>query len=89
MDGPAAHNRDAWDRRVEEGDEWTRPVSPEVVARAREGDWSVVLIGYEPVARDWLPADLTGVDILCLASGGGQQGPVLAAAGPLRYRPTL
>lgn len=28
----------------------------------------------------WFP-DLAGIDILCLASGGGQQGPVLAAAG--------
>jgi SAM-dependent methyltransferase len=41
----------------------------------------VVLIGYEPVPRDWFPAALAGVQVLCLASGGGQQGPVLAAAG--------
>ena len=45
------------------------------------GDWSVVLIGYEPVPRGWFPAELAGVAVLCLASGGGQQGPVLAAAG--------
>lgn len=61
--------------------EWTRPVSSEVIERARRGDWSVVLIGYHPVKREWFPADLSGVDILCLASGGGQQGPTLAAAG--------
>jgi len=78
---PVAHNRAAWDREVESGNEWTRPVGPEVVARARAGDWSVVLIGYEPVPRDWFPADLSGAAVLCLASGGGQQGPVLAAAG--------
>jgi SAM-dependent methyltransferase len=41
----------------------------------------VVLIGYQPTPRDWFPADLAGKDVLCLASGGGQQGPVLAAAG--------
>jgi SAM-dependent methyltransferase len=76
-----AHNRAAWDRRVDAGDEWTRPVSAEVIARARQGDWSVVLIGYQPVDRGWFPAELTGVDVLCLASGGGQQGPTLAAAG--------
>jgi SAM-dependent methyltransferase len=40
-----------------------------------------VLIGYQPVPRDWFPADLAGAAVLCLASGGGQQGPVLAAAG--------
>jgi len=40
-----------------------------------------VLIGYEPAPRDWFPADLADAAILCLASGGGQQGPVLAAVG--------
>ena len=78
---PVQHNRDAWDRLVEQGDEWTLPVTSEVIARARAGDWSVVLIGHEPVARDWFPASLAGVDVLALSSGGGQQTPVLAAAG--------
>lgn len=78
---PVAHNRLAWDRLVDDGNEWSRPVSPEVIARARNGDWSLVVIGHEPMARDWLPVDLAGVRVLCLASGGGQQGPVLAAAG--------
>ncbi len=78
---PVAHNRAAWDREVDSGNEWTRPVGPEVIARARAGDWSVVLIGYEPVPRGWFPAGLAGAAVLCLASGGGQQGPVLAAAG--------
>ena len=76
-----AHNRAAWDREVDNDNEWTRPVGPQVIAQARAGDWSVVLIGHRPVPRDWFPADLAGVPVLCLASGGGQQGPVLAAAG--------
>jgi SAM-dependent methyltransferase len=82
-DQAVAHNRAAWDREVEAGNEWTVPVGPEVIAAARAGDWSVVLIGYDPVPRDWFPPGLTdpGADVLCLASGGGQQGPVLAAAG--------
>jgi SAM-dependent methyltransferase len=71
----------AWDRQVEAGSEWTVPVGPDVIAAARGGDWSVVLIGYDPVPRDWFPASLAGADVLCLASGGGQQGPVLAAVG--------
>ncbi|WP_431841692.1 class I SAM-dependent methyltransferase [Calidifontibacter indicus] len=61
--------------------EWSRPVGSDVIARARAGDWSVVLIGYEPTPRAWFPADLDGSDVLCPASVGGQQGPVLAAAG--------
>jgi hypothetical protein len=44
---------------VDRDNEWTRPVGPDVTARARAGDWSVVLIGYEPVPRDWFPATLT------------------------------
>jgi SAM-dependent methyltransferase len=80
-DQAVARNRVAWDRQVEEGNEWTVPVGPEVTAAARAGDWSVVLIGYEPVPRDWFPASLAGTEVLCLASGGGQQGPVLAAVG--------
>jgi len=80
-DPVVAHNRAAWDRAVDAGNEWTVPVGPEVIAAARQGDWSVVLIGYEPVPPDWFPAPLAGTEVLCLASGGGQPGPVLAAAG--------
>jgi SAM-dependent methyltransferase len=81
QDAVVAHNRAAWDREVENGNEWTIPVGPDVITAARSGSWSVVLIGYEPVPADWFPDPLAGADVLCLASGGGQQGPVLAAAG--------
>jgi SAM-dependent methyltransferase len=80
-DSVAAHNRSAWDREVDAANEWTVPVDTEVIAAARAGTWSVVLIGYDPVPRDWFGDNLAGADVLCLASGGGQQGPVLAAAG--------
>jgi SAM-dependent methyltransferase len=73
-------NQEGWDRRVEEGDVWTLPVSPEEVARARQGDWAVVLTPNKPVPREWF-GDIAGRNILCLASGGGQQGPILSAAG--------
>lgn len=73
-------NREIWNRKVADGSPWTVPVSPEVVASARRGDWSVVLTPVRPVPRDWF-GDLEGARVLGLASGGGQQGPVLAAAG--------
>jgi SAM-dependent methyltransferase len=76
-----AHNRAAWDREVGNDSEWTRPVGHDVIADARAGEWSVVLIGHQPAPRGWFPADLAGTAMLCLASGGGQQGPVMAAAG--------
>ncbi|GAA1950095.1 class I SAM-dependent methyltransferase [Nocardioides panacihumi] len=78
---PVLHNRSAWDSQADEGNEWTVPVSSDVVERARHGEWSVVLIGYEPVDRHWFPVEMTGVRVLALAAGGGQQGPVLAATG--------
>lgn len=76
-----AWNREAWDRWVAAGNLWTRPIGAEAIAAARRGTWSVVLIGQTPAPRAWFPEDLAGVDLLCLASGGGQQGPILAAAG--------
>ena len=73
-------NQDGWDRRVAESDVWTRPVPTREIDRARNGDWEVVLTPNKAVPRDWF-GEVAGKDILCLASGGGQQGPILAAAG--------
>ena len=76
-----SHNREAWDRWVQDGDRWTTPVSPAEIAAAHAGEWALYLTEEKPVPREWFPADLRGLDVLCLASGGGQQGPILAAAG--------
>lgn len=77
-----AHNREAWNLRVKEGNPWTIPVSAEAIARARTGDWQIILTPNIPVPRSWYPP-MVGCRTLCLASGGGQQGPILAAAGAL------
>jgi len=74
------HNRIAWDKNVEWGNEWTIPVSSEAVAAARQGRWEIYLTPTKPIPQAWFP-DLQGCNVLCLASGGGQQGPILAAAG--------
>ena len=74
------YNRHAWNRQVERGNRWTVPVNPEEVDSARLGDWTLVLTPTKPVPADWFPP-LEGIDVLCLASGGRQQGPILAAAG--------
>jgi SAM-dependent methyltransferase len=77
---PAVHNRKAWDAQVAKGNEWTLPVSEETIAKARTGDWSIVLTPKKPVPKEWL-MPVAGKKILCLAGGGGQQAPILAAAG--------
>jgi SAM-dependent methyltransferase len=80
MDDIREYNRKAWDRQVAAGNRWTVPVGPEVIAAARRGAWSVVLTPTKPVPRDWFPP-LDGLNVLCLASAGGQQAPILATAG--------
>ncbi len=74
------YNSDAWDRQVSEGSPWTRPVTVAEVAAARQGQWTIILTPTLPVPARWFP-ELTGCRVLCLAGGGGQQGPILAAAG--------
>src|SRR5215212_11680709 len=74
------HNREAWDNEVERCNEWTVPVGTDVIEAARRGRWEVLLTETRPVPRVWFP-DLEGLDVLCLASGGGQQAPIFAAAG--------
>ena len=75
------YNRGAWDRQVEQGNPWTIPVTSEEVAAARLGNWRIILTPTKPVPASWYPQPLQGKDVLCLASGGGQQGPILAAVG--------
>lgn len=74
------HNRAAWNRQAAQQCEWSRPVDPQVIADARNGDWRVHLTP-SALPAGWLPDDVRGVRILCLASAGGQQAPVLSAAG--------
>lgn len=73
------HNKLAWNKQAMQQNEWSRAVSSETIAAAKAGDWKVHLT---PQALDpaWL-GDVSGKRILCLASAGGQQAPVLAAAG--------
>jgi len=75
-----AYNREAWDHQVDGGSPWTIPVGPEEIARARLGEFSVLLTEQKPVPAAWFP-NLKGLDVLCLAASGGQQAPIFAAAG--------
>jgi SAM-dependent methyltransferase len=74
-------NRIAWDKHVENKVEWTVPVSTEAIAAARQGQWEICVTDVKPVPRNWFPPNLESLDVLCLGSGGGQQGPILAAVG--------
>jgi SAM-dependent methyltransferase len=75
-----SYNRQAWNNEVKQGNEWTVPVTGEQLEQARNGIWEIVLTPTKPVPRSWF-CPLENAAVLCLASGGGQQGPILAAAG--------
>ena len=70
------YNRLAWDKEVERGNRWTIPVSREEIADARKGNFKIYLTPTIPVPMNWFPR-IENADVLCLASGGGQQGPLL------------
>jgi len=75
------HNRDAWNAEAEEGDSpWSQPASRTAIERARGGELSLILTPNKCVPDSWLGA-LKNKDVLGLASGGGQQVPLMAAAG--------
>lgn len=80
IEDPAEHNREAWNRYAASGNKWTIGATSEEIARAKSGDPQIVLTPQKLVPKDWL-GDLFQADVLGLASGGGQQGPLLAAAG--------
>lgn len=79
MDIPV-YQREAWNCEVSAGNPWTKPVSADDVAAARQGNWRILLTPTKSVPVDWF-GRIAGKRILCLASGGGQQGPILAAVG--------
>jgi SAM-dependent methyltransferase len=75
-----AHNRDAWDAIACSAGRFFHSVTRQQIEDARQGKWSVSVTATRPVPPDWL-GNVPGKQILCLGSGGGQQGPILAAAG--------
>ena len=79
-------NSKAIDMWVEEGWEWGTPISHETFVKAQNGEWEVVLTPVKPVPKEWFApyykdSRLTGIKLLGLASGGGQQMPVFSALG--------
>jgi SAM-dependent methyltransferase len=65
------HNRRAWDQRARDRQRHTE--------NASDKDFVDPVSAVDPYG--WLPRPISGRRVLCLASGGGRQGPLLAAAG--------
>lgn len=73
------HNQKAWDSQARANVPWSQPVSSEVVEKAKQGIWELYVLPTS-LDKDWI-GDIKGKKVLCLASAGGQQGPILAALG--------
>lgn len=74
---PTLHkNAVAWDRLATTGEPLAQPAADAAFANPRQ--W---LGTGGPLGRPWLPKSLVGLEILCLAAGGGKHGPLYAAAG--------
>ena len=67
------HNRAAWDRLAKKQDRLAKP--------ARDVDFANPLQSVD--GPGWLGGDIRGKRVLCLAAGGGRQGPIYAAAGAI------
>jgi SAM-dependent methyltransferase len=67
------HNRAAWNRLAAQQNRLARP--------ARDEDFINPLASVD--GPGWLGSDIKGKNVLCLAAGGGRQGPIYAAAGAI------
>ncbi len=64
----------------EYGLKWMEPICHQTYIDACNGKWNITLTPTKAVPHAWI-GDVTGKKILGLASGGGQQMPILTALG--------
>lgn len=74
------YNEIAWDNEVKIGNKWTLPVTSEEVELAKKGEYKILIGPTRYAPKEWI-GDVRGKNLLCLASGGGQQGPIFSALG--------
>ena len=73
-------NAETIDRWVKEGWEWGKAIDHDTFQAAIEGKWEIKLTPVKYAPHSWF-GDLHGQKVLGLASGGGQQMPILTALG--------
>jgi ubiquinone/menaquinone biosynthesis C-methylase UbiE len=73
-------NAQAIDGWVKNGWTWGKSITHEQYAKAKDGEWNVLLTSSKYVPKEWFPP-LKNKKILGLASGGGQQMPIFTALG--------
>ncbi len=71
MENIEKYNKIAWNKYVEDGIEWSLPVSDLEIKEAFIGVSKMFLTPTKPIPSEWL-GNVKGKKVLCLASGGGQ-----------------
>ncbi len=84
MENYVAYNSRMWDAWSEDHNTWSIPLTHEQFQQAKNSPIEFVLTPTKSVPLSWFEG--VGKEVLGLASGGGQQGPVMAAHG---YRVTI
>ena len=74
------HNKAAWNNEVKTGNGGTVSATTEDVLNAKKGSYGYKFSTNGHYPQEWID-HAKGKKILCLAAGGGQQGPVFAAIG--------
>lgn len=70
----------AWDEEVLRNNWWTKIVEEKEIEKAKNGEPQIRLTTSKIIPQEWLEK-MKGKKVLALASGGGQQVPLLAAYG--------
>lgn len=73
-------NSHMWDKWVKEECAWTVPITHDDFIAAKNGNYSIYITPIKPIPKGWLEG-ISGSKILLLAGAGGQQAPILVAAG--------
>lgn len=73
-------NQTAWDSISKSNNPYTGGLTDKDINKAKKGEPEIKVTDTKRVPKNWL-GDLFDKPILCLAGGGGQQAPLLAAAG--------
>ena len=81
-DSTTGYNREAWDKVALAEDKWFRACTAAEIESARRGELNIKLTPTKNLPTEWL-GQIKSRRVLCLAGGGGQQAPLLAAAGAI------
>jgi len=74
-------NKKKWNKDSRNRGPWSQRYPKEQIEKAKFGVVELRVTVEKLIPKDWLPKNWKGLDVLGVAAGGGQQMPLIAAAG--------